>query len=566
MRRIGVLSFIALTAVLALIPRQRPAQTEAPGPLPDKTLSLRIVFGERQERLEDYSGSLTLDQGKVVTVSPWRLFKEDRVNSDRSWTLHVKRIQFENQPNDPRPLDTSEAVLNFVPAGVTVVVAAPPEAMAQVKTASGDFRFALRDLDEGRPLSFRDGDVVVQRTPTPQQISPIPQGTNPEEHDYPSVCVTRKGVVWVAWQAYQSLGDQVYVRYSTTAGWSQPVRMTEQKGDVFHTAVAEDSQGRIWVVWSERMGEDWDLYARTFDGRSWTQREKLTVADHPNIFHRLVADSTGALHLVWIGYQGGQSHVLLSTLHGNQWSKPTEISGASAWMPDAASDAAGNLYIAWDSYRTGNYDVFLRKANADGSMEAIQQVTHSGKFQAHASVAVDAGGRVWLAWDESGDNWGKDWNRDDHSRSTTLYASRRPRVAVLENGVWKQTVGDLQAAIPTRYNQYIEAPRLALDAHGRIWAALQLRTGTQQNRADYWALDGHWENFLTSYEGDHWTTLMPVPDTSSRPDGTFQIIPGGEGIWMAWVNDNKSVWPLLGFSAFHDRSRGVGGTPSCRRA
>ena len=115
-----------------------------------------------------------------------------------------------------------------------MTVEAPPTAIAQVHTAQGDFMFALQDLDYGHALSFRDGDVVVERTPTPQQISPVPQGANPEEHDYPSMCVTRKGVVWIAWQAYQNLGDQVYVRYSTPAGWSQPVRLTEEKGDVFH--------------------------------------------------------------------------------------------------------------------------------------------------------------------------------------------------------------------------------------------------------------------------------------------------------------------------------------------
>ena len=543
MRRIGTLSMIALIAVLALIPRDRSAPALAPGPLPDKTLSFRIIFGERQERLEDYSGSLTLNQGKVVNVMPWRLFKEDGVSPDGTWKVHVKRMEFENQPKDPHPLDTSEDIVNFVPAGVTVTVEAPPTAIVQVRTAQGDLRFALRDLTGGRALSFRDGDVVVERTPTPQQISPVPQGANPEEHDYPSLCVTRQGVVWVAWQAYQNLGDQVYVRYSTPEGWSEPVRLTERNGDVFHTAVGEDSGGRIWVVWSERTGEDWDLYARTFDGQKWTARQKLTAADHPNIFHRLVADPSGRLHLVWIGYRDGQSHVLLSTLRGNSWSKPTEISGPNAWMPDAAADSAGNLYIAWDSYRTGNYDIFLRKVNADVSMGPIQQVTQSGKFQAHASLTVDLAGRVWLAWDESGDNWGKDWHRDDQSRSTTLYSSRHPRVAVLENGVWKQTVGDLNAAVPMRYNHFIETPHLASDARGRIWATLQIRTSTAETRTDHWAVNGQWENFLTRYEGDHWTPLMPIPETSSRPDGTFQITPGPQGIWMAWVNDNKPFGP-----------------------
>ena len=104
MRKIGMLSIIALLAILALIPRDRSAPVQAPGPLPDKTLSFRIVFGEKQERLEDYSGSLTLIEGKVVNVMPWRLFKEDTVNPDGTWKVHIKRMLFENQPDDPHPL------------------------------------------------------------------------------------------------------------------------------------------------------------------------------------------------------------------------------------------------------------------------------------------------------------------------------------------------------------------------------------------------------------------------------------------------------------------------------
>ncbi len=219
MRRLGMLAVVALGAICLLISLDHPVPLPAAGPPSDKTISFRIVFGEKQQRREDDSGSLALNEGKVINVTPWRLYGEDGVNPDGSWKVHVKLISFENQPDAPRPMDTSDAVFNYVPAGVTLTVEAPPTATAQVRTAQGDFHFALQELDLRPPgLSFRDGDVVVQRTPTPQQISPVPQGANPEEHDYPSICVTRKGVVWIAWQAYQNLGDQVYVRYSTPSG------------------------------------------------------------------------------------------------------------------------------------------------------------------------------------------------------------------------------------------------------------------------------------------------------------------------------------------------------------
>ena len=65
----------------------------------------------------------------------------------------------------------------------------------------------------------------------------------------------RAGTVWIAWQAYEDGGDQVYARHSTASGWSQTMRLTDQKTDVFHTAVAEDSTGRLMLDNASRILE-----------------------------------------------------------------------------------------------------------------------------------------------------------------------------------------------------------------------------------------------------------------------------------------------------------------------
>jgi len=498
------------------------------------TSSFKITFGDRQETASDYSGSVSVSTGKVVRIAPWRFIREDEITGS-TWKLKLQRMVFENQPDMPRPIASPGQTPNVVPAGVVVTVDSPASAGIQVKTEQGNFDFRLGDLRDGRVLSFRDGDVLVQRAMTPEKISP----DTSEEHDYPSLAVTRSGTVWLCWQAYENQGDHVYARHSAGSGWSQPARLTEQKGDVYQTAVAEDSTGRIWAIWSERAGEDWDLYARTFDGRTWTPRRKLTSAHRPNIFHRLLSDRAGNLHLVWIGYQDGQSHVWWSRLRGNDWSEPREIGGPNAWMPAAAADSKGNLYVAWDSYRSGNYDIYFRRIGADGAESAVQQVTRSPRFQAHASLAVDREDRVWLAWDESGANWGKDWARDDTWRGVVLYSDRRPRVAVWDNGTWQQPAADPMAAMPRRYNRYVEKPTLACDASGRVWMSLEVRTAAGNNRSDFFAGNGRWERFLTSFTGSGWTPAEAIPNTSTRPDGIFQMVSAPRGIWAAWVNDNR---------------------------
>jgi hypothetical protein len=530
-------AFVFALGIVAVRWLSQTKQVEAQG-LPDATaVSVRIVFGEKQESTRDYSGSVSVSQGRVLAIKPWRFFGSDAVDGISGWKLQLKYAVFESQPDRPRPLSTPGPPQNIVPAGVTVTLQAPPTAVVRVATAQGSFEVPLRDLFAGTVRWFMDGDVWVQQTPASRMVSPA----GIEENDHPSIAVTRAGVVWTAWQAYKDNGDHVYARHSTASGWSDPFQLTTAKGDVFQTAIGEDTQGRIWAVWSERKGQDWDLYARFYSNNSWSAVRRLTAARQPNAFHKLI----GGSHLIWTGYDNGRSHVYWSKLTGDTWSEPREVSGASAWMPDAALDSKGNLWVVWDSYRPGNYDIFARRVGADGTLGEEQQVTRSPRFQAHASVAIDKQDRVWVAWDESGSNWGKDYSRDDTWRSTTMYADRFPKVAVLDGGVWKQPAADVMAAVPQRYSRYIQVPKLAADANGRIWLSLQIRTACGNNRSDFWANNGKWERFLTSFEGDRWSPLMPLPESGSRNEAPFQMQAAGGGVWMTWANDNRPLVAAL---------------------
>jgi hypothetical protein len=528
----GTLGWVAYT--LAQNQPQRAA-----GSAPPPRTAIRIAFGERQDRETDYSGAITLSEGQVTELIPWRFFGGDQIQGPNAWKLVTRRANMENQPDQPRPISTGGANTNVVPKAVSAVIDAPATASATIQTSRATWRFRIGDLKDGRTLVFEDGDVMVQAVPAPARISPAKAPNQTADHDYPTLATATDGSAWAAWQVYENGGDSVLAAHSTANGWSAPEPLTPAGQDVFHTAIAQDARGRVWVVWSQREGEAWDLIARYNDGRgNWSAPRKLTNGNGPNFFHKLVRDRAGNLHLVWVGHQNAESHVMWSKLAGDSWTPAQEISGASAWMPDAAADSKGNLFIAWDSYRTGNYDIFMRRIGADGAPDSIQQVTKSSRFQAHASVAVDGSDRVWLAWDESGSNWGKDYGRDDTWRGTTLYTDRRPRVAVLENGKWREPA-DAAAAMPQRYDRYLESPQLAFDGAGRIWMALRARTSTAMNRTDFWANNGRWDMFLTTYDGDHWRRAAQLPNSSTRPDGPFQLVAALSGVWAVWTNDNR---------------------------
>jgi len=541
-----LICFTLAAATLAFLAYSLPQNTPPPaGAAPPTRTALRITFGERQERETDYSGSLTLSQGQVTELIPWRFFGNDRVDGTANWTLHTRRANFENQPDQPRPLATAGANQNIVPKGISAVLDVPPGVTATVDTAHGKYVFPLAALRDGRLIAFEEGDVTAQLAPAPARISPAHPPRVVSEHDYATAAAAPDGTLWAAWQVYENGADRVLAAHSNAQGWTEPEPLTPAGQDIFRTATAADSRGRIWVVWSQREGEAWDLTARTSTGGSWSAQRKLTNTNEPNFFHKLVRDPAGNLHLVWVGFQQAESHVFWSKLTGDTWSPAVEISGPSAWMPDAAADSQGNVWVAWDSYRTGNYDIYARKISAAGELGPIQQITKSTRFQAHASLAVDKADRVWLAWDESGSNWGKDYNRDETWRGTVLYSDRRPRVAVFESGKWSEPVADPMGAMPRRYNRYVENPKLTCDGAGRIWLALQSRVGTAQNRTDFWANNGRWEIFLTAFEGDHWRPAVPLPNSSTRPDGAFELLPAAAGIWAFWTNDGRQ-FPAAG--------------------
>lgn len=522
----------ALAVLFAVaFPQRNPRQQQAAAAPAADSISFRVVFGNQRTAPKDYSGSVSVTGGALRGLEPWRFLQNDAITGPNSWTLQIRRTIFENQPDAPQPMaNGGPAPQNIVPAGLIVTVDASA-ASAQFHTAQGDFVAPVRDLAYGRVLGLLDNDVQVERVPTPDRVSP----QSAEEHDYPSIAITRGGEVWTAWQAYQDRGDHVYARRLG----GDVTRLTTEKGDIFRTSVAEDAGGRIHVAWSERRGADWNLYERVFDGQNWSPRAQITRANTPNVFHKLIAGPRG-LSLVWVGYENGESYLYLASYSAGRWSEPRQIGGPSVWNPDGAFDRDGNLHVAWDSYAAGNYDIYYRRIGVDGSLAAVEQITKSPVFDAHPSIAVDGAGRPWVAWDQSGANWGKDWNHEDQDRSTVLYKDRSIRVVVRDGGAWKQAP-DFGAAVPDRLKRYAELPHLAADASGRIWALFQIRTSGAIQRIDYWAAGGLWDLYLTSIDQGVWQRAAFVPRSTGRNEAAFQIAAGNGRAWMVWATDGRVI-------------------------
>ncbi len=532
MRR-SLVVLAAVAGVLALVAYRpsRTAQNVAPAPEPVRALTLE--FGIKDGAASRWDGSVSLSTGSIVKIRGHHFTDKEQINQDHSWraaTTEWPVMAGGLHPNEmPDPYATRVSTV-----GVTVYYQAPDDAVMRVKTTPGEFEFQLKDVPESAPLQLLASRVQVFRVPAPDQIT----GADYED-DYPSVTVDKAGTPWVAWVGYRNEGDEVFLK---RAG-GDPMKVTERAGDLFSSAVGVDGRGRVWVIWSERQDADWRLMARSYDGKTWSRIEPLTAGRGNNLFHRLTADPRGNLHLVWQSFRGGHSGIYLKSLAGDRWSGEIEMSDpkrdprANDWSPAVAADRAGNVWVAWDSYAGGSYNVLLRPVR-NGKAGEVIRVSDSPRFHAHASLAVDDRDRLWVAYDEAEENWAKDTGFF-LTGGAGIYQSRRIRCAVYSGGKWREPRRDVNDAVPLGMRRYVQTPRLVAGDKGHMWVFFRPRTSAMLPQS-LWAAGGKWEVMATYYSGDRWSPPVTLPESVGRNEGPFDAAADASGrVWAAWVTDHR---------------------------
>ncbi|HLJ13669.1 MAG TPA: hypothetical protein VKV15_04175, partial [Bryobacteraceae bacterium] len=315
--------------------------------------------------------------------------------------------------------------------------------------------------------------------------------------------------------------------------------------------VGVDSRNRVWVVWAAQLNGNWDLYARRFDpaAQEWGPLQRLTDNPLLDINPRMIANQHGQFALVWQGFRDKKSHIFLKTFDGERWSKTVRVTNGDAndWDPAVAFDSRGAVWIAYDSFRNGNYDVFLSQVR-DGRVEGREiPVAATARFEARATVAVDGQDRAWVAWEQGKPNWGKDqgYILRDRAPGVTLGGLREVQIRCWQNGQLRQPANGLMAAFPSG-NSSVYEPQVYASGN-QIWVAANVRESTvsgRRNPPNYYFPThriGYWEYWITRLDGDHWITAVPLPDSKGRSSTrTGAVWDTAGNFWMTWPTDNRA--------------------------
>ncbi|MCX6633806.1 MAG: DUF3604 domain-containing protein, partial [Acidobacteria bacterium] len=547
----------AVAALLWTRPGPVPRLAGAPVAAPASS-GFMITFGlKAKTHGRAWSGGVR-DPAQVRSIQGWHLGEGDSIVPPDRWNITLASVGGD--------VAAKAVILDLV---------SPEDQLVTIFARVGDFSFVPAEIQPGKPYlpeQFR-GDVSIQRVPLPQ----VATGREFEDDD-PAILRTRNGEYWLAWVAYKTLrrdgyqvtgGDQIMVARGRDGWrWFEKIPLT-QPGDHFRVALGEDGRGRIWCIYGAQKKPEtgnFDLYAKVFDGDNWSAEQRLTNSPLPDVFHRVASDRDGNLYLVWMGFRPGpsggpaQSEILMRVLSGDRWGDEINLSQSAEneWEPAVATDHSGSAWIAWDSYRVSGagpatYDLMLR-SYSQGKPGPVETVSATPYAEMRADVAVDAQDRVWVAWEEGGLNWGKDTGYENPKHriflrpgGSRIYGPpgaaktpfRRPRIAILDGGQWKQPKARLEASISDSMqpNLFL-SPRLGVDGHGSVWLFLRNQL-INQGRNGGQMFDYYATSLTGSGEWQRWAAPVLLPGSTARQDTVLATAPAGAGIAVAVVGDGR---------------------------
>ncbi len=399
-----------------------------PVPMPPGLIGLQIAVGLKDEAPADWQGEVKVSEGTVAGLEVVRSGAGASVEGSR-FRLESAKGKGANKKKQQAKKKQGAAVGAVVlanldaPADATVTVATgkgrvPLQALGPDRGPAADVprrpgrrptpaggRPPDRDADRGRLPRLGQGPPTARSGWSAPSTAPSsPTLTEVDPKDFDRLLVPRKN------------GDRIVLRRFDGKAWQPPIAVTDAGRDLYRPTVAVDGQGAVLVAWAENVDGDWEIFRRTYTppkaGGEGTWSDPVRVTRLPGSdFHVVAAtDSRGVVWLAWQGWRDGNYEIMASAQkEGHAWSEPRAVSDSKAndWSPAIAADGEGNVYVAWDTYDKRNYDVRLRNLAKPDAKPIV--VADSARFEGRPHLACDKDGRLWIAYEEGDEQWGKDY-------------------------------------------------------------------------------------------------------------------------------------------------------------
>jgi hypothetical protein len=559
-----VVAVAAMVAVAALSEKKKPGllllDWANRGAKDRPPAAVLIEMGVKDKQPAKWSGRAVVNGAKVIHREGYRFRPDDKLSDPDRWELS-SHWGLRVPPRNP----AVRLMEGIAPVGVVLHLSdIQDDASLSLTTAhegaeKADVR--LKDVLSGQAQELWGGKARVRLVTT---ANPLTFGKT--EDDFPAAAYGPDGTLWVAYISYKlrdesrrieqknldkqpsdfkslytpEFADQLFVKYFRDGKWSEPLAITGPKEDLMRCAITVGKGGKVFVFYSANREGKYDVYYRTIDARQNTLGSEVNIS-------KVVGDPEPALNPVAVTDQQGQDWFDEATWHP-QSSEPTtknkpvqrdhiDSTWQMRWNKVNTAGPNGEVATAYDVYQNGDYDVHIQVRKQKDVKDFA--IAASPRFEARPSICYDAKGRLWIAYEEGPEKWGKDSGALAHG-GDPLYSDRSVRVVCLDtDGKLKRPAAELPTSkvgnpgaqlgpdvvhrneSSTRYAY----PKIGLDGKGRLWLTYRQIFGSR-----YTSHAGNcWLTFARRLDGDHWMEPIEVHHSDGLLDSRPVVLPHASG-------------------------------------
>jgi hypothetical protein len=223
----------------------------------------------------------------------------------------------------------------------------------------------------------------------------------------PQSAVDSAGNVFVVWEDDTSNNSNILFSRSTDGGatFSAPINVSNSRRYPFDPHIAVDSHGGINVVWNDDPSGNLDIFfSRSTDGG-------LTFSAPVNVSHdadssssaQLAADAAGNIFVVWESDTGVLGVLFSRSVDGGAtFSAPAMVSTntGGSMGPQIALDLSGNVNLAWEDDIASSSDIsFSRSQDHGQTFSAPKSLSHNVANSNGAQINVDLAGNINVVWE-----------------------------------------------------------------------------------------------------------------------------------------------------------------------
>ncbi len=596
-----------------------------------KTIAILLEMGIQDAKLTDYSGKAIIQGAKVVHREGYRFIKnplkkksfpDELIEPDR-WRASSHRA-FKMPPSSP--------ALNKLEKIATVGVVfhlQDVQANASIEVQFDSHEPKSEKLDiapilQGKTITLANGDARLQLIST---ATPV-ETNRATENDYPAAAYAPDGSLWVAYISYAiqdenrrqsqqmlkeqptdfrrfyqpGFYDQLKIRRYAQGKWSEAVAVTDANQDLCRCAIAVGNNGAVQVVysthrgdryivahreliWDNSVGEDTKEENSKNIGKIKIGEERLSkessfreltpqiVWNQDNQFYiasRIMDDRDHLFQLgirqAKFGSPENKKDKELSQVAVKGF--PSTFGQGHIWSTAICTDNKNRTWVAFDNYREGDYDICLWDSESD----TVQMVAGSSRKEARPSIACDHQGRIWIAYEEGPELWGKDYGALDGNDGQPLYSQHSVKVVCLipnpnrkkgvANDQWMEPVASLPNSNSKAPNALEEGgawpkfehsnrysyPQIGVDGEGNIWLISREKFGSRYSTTP----GSYWLSFAQRLEGKNWSGPIELNHSDGlldhRPvilpdiNGGIRVLHNSDGRYNTPENIHNQIW------------------------